>query len=106
MVNERKTEDMVEHRLRAHGYYAAGSGIIVEKQHSDTARISKLLENASKSGNGAGKPEFLIRSHKYSEFIIIIECKASPQKHESETRTRYSEFAVDGSLLYASFLSK
>ena len=49
-MNERKTEDMVEHRLRNHGYYAPDSEIVVEKQHSDSARINKLLANASKSG--------------------------------------------------------
>lgn len=106
MVNERKTEDLVERRLRRHGYYIPDCGITVEKQSSDIARINKLLEHASKSGNGAGKPEFIIRSQKYSDFIIIVECKASSQKHESETRTKYSEYAVDGALLYASFLAK
>lgn len=105
-MNERKTEDMVERRLHRHGYYIPDCGITVEKQSSDTARINKLLEHASKSGSGAGKPEFIIRSQKYSDFIIIVECKASSQKHESETRTKYSEYAVDGALLYASFLSK
>jgi type I restriction enzyme M protein len=105
-VNERKTEDLVERRLRENGYCAPDSGITVEKQKSDVPRINKLLEHASKSGGGAGKPEFIIRSQNHSDFIIIIECKANPQKHESETRTRYSEFALDGVLLYASFLSK
>jgi type I restriction-modification system DNA methylase subunit len=104
MKNERKTEDMVERRLRDLGYYV--SGITVEKQQSDVARINKLLGNASKSGSGAGKPEFIIRSSKASDFIIIIECKADSTKHESKTRTRYSEYAVDGALLYASFLAK
>jgi len=105
-VNERKTEDMVDRRLREHGYYDSDSGITVEKQQSDAARINKLLEHASKSGGGIGKPEFIIRSQNHSDFLILIECKASSQRHESETRTRYSEFAVDGVLLYASFLSK
>jgi type I restriction enzyme M protein len=105
-LNERKTEDMVEQRLRSHGYYTPGSGITVEKQRSDVARINKLLNNASKSGHGAGKPEFIIRCEANSDFIIIIECKASPLKHESSTRNKYSDFAVDGVLLYASFLSK
>lgn len=105
-MNERKTEDMVERRLREHGYYAAHSGITVEKQHSDTARVNKLLENASKSGSGTGKPEFIIRSDKFSDFIIIVECKASSQKHESQARNKYADYAVDGALLYASFLSK
>ena len=52
-MNERKTEDMVEHRLRSHGYYTLSSEIVVEKQQSDSARINKLLANASKSGSGA-----------------------------------------------------
>jgi type I restriction enzyme M protein len=105
-MNERKTEAMVERRLRRHEYYAPDGGITVEQQRSDTARVNKLLEYASKSGNGAGKPEFIIRSRNYSDFIIVVECKANPQKHESETRTKYSDYAVDGVLLYASFLSK
>jgi type I restriction-modification system DNA methylase subunit len=105
-ARERKTEDTVERRLREHGYYAPDSGITVEKQHSDSARINKLLEHASKSGSGAGKPQFIIRSQAVSDFIIIIECKASPAKHESSTRTNYYDYAVDGVLLYASFLAK
>jgi type I restriction-modification system DNA methylase subunit len=105
-LNERKTEDLVEHRLRALGYYSPKAEIVVEKQHSDLPRINKLLEYASKTGGGVGKPEFIIRSNKISDFIIIVECKANPAKHESATRTKYSEFAVDGVLLYASFLAK
>ncbi len=105
-MNERKTEDMVEHRLRNHNYYASNSEIVVEKQQSDSARINKLLANASKSGSGAGKPEFIIHSNKVSDFIVIVECKANPTKHESDTKTQYRDYAVDGVLLYASFLSK
>ncbi|CAN5859657.1 hypothetical protein BH11PLA1_BH11PLA1_18180 [soil metagenome] len=105
-VNERKTEDMVEAQLRKRGYYKSGSGIIVEKQKSDNHKLQKLLEHASKKGGGVGKPEFLIRSDSHSEFVIVVECKASTQKHESPSLTKYSEFAVDGALLYASFLSK
>ena len=105
-MNERKTEDMVEHRLRNHGYYTPDSEIVVEKQQSDSARINRPLANASKSGSGVGKPEFIIHSSKVSDFIIIVECKADPAKHESDTKTKYSEYAVDGVLLYASFLSK
>lgn len=105
-MNERKTEDMIEHRLRNYDYYTSGNEIVVEKQQSDIPRINKLLANASKSGIGAGKPEFIIHSSKVSNFIIVVECKADSAKHESETKTKYSEYAVDGVLLYASFLSK
>ena len=105
-MNERKTEDLVEHRLRKQRYYKPKCGIIVEKQRSDSPRVQKLLSNASKSGHGVGKPEFLIRSEAYPNFIIVVECKASSRKHVSTTRDKYTEYAVDGALLYASFLAK
>ena len=105
-MNERKTEDLIDGLLRAKGYYAAASEIVVEKQKSDSPRIQKLLEYASKRGPGSGKPEFIIRSPVHPDFIIIVECKANPQRHVSATRDRYADFAVDGALLYASYLAK
>jgi type I restriction enzyme M protein len=104
--NERKTEDLIDARLRKQGYYRPDSGIIVEKQTSDIPRIKKLLENASKHGGGIGKPEFLIHSKSQPDFLMVVECKANPQKHVSTTLDRYDDYAVDGVLLYASFLSK
>jgi type I restriction enzyme M protein len=68
--------------------------------------IDKLLNNASKKGTGKGYPEFIIRSKEYSDFVIVVECKADPKKHESTNFDKYSEYAVDGVLLYASFLAK
>jgi len=105
-MNERKTEDIVEQRLRANEYYGKDSLVVVEKQKSDLPRIQKLLENASKRGQGVGKPEFLIRSSLHSDFIVVIECKANPQKHASPTLDRYADYAVDGVLLYASYLAR
>lgn len=105
-MNERNTEDMVDRRLRRHGYYDLDSHLAVEKQKSEVTRIQKLLENASKSGSGVGRPEFIIHSNRLSSFVIVIECKADYTKHESSTRTKYRDYAVDGVLLYASFLSK
>jgi type I restriction enzyme M protein len=103
--NERKTEDLVDGHLRALGYYDDPS-IHVEKQASDSPPIQKLLKNASKSGTGVGKPEFIIRSDHYPKFLIIVECKADPLRHESPRHDRYRDFAVDGALLYASYLAR
>jgi type I restriction-modification system DNA methylase subunit len=64
------------------------------------------LANASKKGIGKGYPEFIIRSKEYANFLIVVECKADTKKHESASLDKYSDFAVDGVLLYASFLSK
>ena len=105
MANERKTENIVRKYLTKCGYFDDMS-IIVEEQKSDFTLIDKLLSNASKKGTGKGYPEFIIRSKNYSDFVIIVECKADTKKHESINLDKYSEFAVDGVLLYASFLSK
>ncbi|MFO0477644.1 MAG: class I SAM-dependent DNA methyltransferase [Bacteroidota bacterium] len=101
MANERKTEKIV----RSH--FEKFSDIIhIEEQASDNAKIDKLLKTASKKGNGKGKPEFLITYNSNSDLLIVVECKAHITKHESPNRDKFSEFAVDGALLYASYLSK
>ena len=75
MANERKTENIVRKYLTECGYFNDTS-IIVEEQKSDFPLIDKLLSNASKKGTGKGYPEFIIRSKEYSDFVIIVECKA------------------------------
>lgn len=103
--NERKTEILVRKRLEKLGYDST-RGIIVEEQKSDSPRIRKLLHMASKKGGGPGFPEFIITSSNAPDFIIVVECKADPKKHISDTLTKPAEFAVDGALLYASYLSR
>ena len=105
MVNERKTESIVRSRLVTAGYFD-DPNLWVEEQKSDYPRIQKLLKHASKSGSGAGFPEFIISSRTHSDFLIVIECKADETKHASENLNRYSDYAVDGALLYASYLAK
>ena len=80
--------------------------VIIEPQSSSEPKIQKLLANASKRGNGAGYPDFIIRLKKESSFIIVVEDKADKKDHESTTHKEYSKYAVDGVLLYASFLAK
>ncbi len=101
MANERKTENIV----RSH--FEKNVKIInIEEQSSDSAKIDKLLKTASKKGSGKGRPEFLISFKQNADLLIVVECKAEITKHESATRDKYSDFAVDGVLLYASYLSK
>ena len=103
MANERKTENIVRNHFLKYS-----DNIIIEEQKSDNIKIDKLLKTASKGGLGKGYPEFLIQynSNSNSNFLIVIECKADIRKHESEHRNNYSEYSVDGVLLYASYLSK
>lgn len=101
MANERKTEIITRNHFNQYL-----NDIEIEEQSSDNIKIDKLLKNASKKGNGKGYPEFLITYKTNSNLLIVIECKADVQKHESKNRNKYSEYAVDGVLLYASYLSK
>ena len=103
MVNEKKTENIVRVLLKEKGYYKNNS-IVIEENSSDDPRIDKLLKNASKSGKGKGYPEFIITFKDAPNELILIECKANIGKHESKDRKRYKNYAVDGVLLYASYL--
>ena len=101
MANEKKTERIV------YSHFEKSSDIIhIEEQSSDISKIDKLLKSASKKGTGKGRPEFLITYNKNADLLIVIECKAEITKHESPNRDKFAEFAVDGVLLYASYLSK
>lgn len=101
MPNERKTELIVYNHFKQFE-----DQIFIELQKSDTPAIDKLFKVASKKGGGKGFPEYIITFKNYPELVIIIECKPNVNKHESPNRDKYSEYAVDGALLYSSFLSK
>ncbi len=101
MANERKTEIIVRNHFNKFL-----SSIEIEEQKSDNAKIDKLLKSASKKGSGRGYPEFLITYKTNPDLLIVIECKADVTKHESKTKDKYSDYAVDGVLLYSSYLSK
>ena len=101
MANERITENIV----RKH-FMQFENDCLIEEQKSANPKIDKLLKTASKKGSQCGHPEFIISFKDYPDLLIIVECKAEPSKHESKTRDKYAEYAVDGVLLYSSFLSK
>lgn len=105
MANEAKTSIIFRELLRTANYYN-DVDVIIEEQKSDNAKIDKLLKNASKRGNKNGYPDFILYSKKYPELIIVVEAKADTNKHVSATMDHYAAYAVDGALLYASFLAK
>ncbi len=101
MLNERKTEQIV----RSH-FLKFINDINIEEQISDIPIIKKILKSASKAGQGHGKPEFIITFKDYQDLLIVIECKASIKNHESSNRDNCKDYAVDGVLLYSSYLSR
>lgn len=103
-MNERITESITRELLKDKGFYT--EDFIVEEQKSKNPRIMKLLKNASKSGKGVGKPEFIISTNKDIDLLIVIECKADINNHKSEDLSKAAEYAIDGAVHYASYLSK
>lgn len=106
MANERNTENLVRDILRKLKYYDSDV-IVVEEQKSHIEEVKKLLKGASKTGKGGkGSPEFIISTAETPDFLVIFECKASTKQHESKSRDKPVEYAVDGVLHYAKRLSK
>ncbi len=106
MANEAKTMNLFRKQLRSKGFYNDDS-VIVEEQSSANKRINSLLSKASKSERGnSGRPDFIITSSKYPDFVIVVECKADIKNHVSSSMDSYRDYAVDGALYYADFLSK
>jgi hypothetical protein len=105
MGNERITENFFRKFVLKDKFYK-DEKIVFEEQLSKDIKVAKLLKNASKSGNGKGYPEFVIQFKENPDFIIVVECKADTKFHESNDRNKYKDYAVDGALLYSSFLSK
>jgi type I restriction-modification system DNA methylase subunit len=102
-LNERLTEDIVREHFKKDKLF---STLDLEEQTSKIPKINKLLKNASKSGSGRGMPEFIITVNDEKKLVIVVECKADVLKHESKNQDSYNDYAVDGVLLYSSFLSK
>ena len=105
MGNERITEDIVREHFKNDNLFKVNK-VILEEQSSKNTRINALLKNASKSGSGKGYPEFIIQYNEKNNVLIVVECKADITKHQSENGKNYKDYAVDGVLLYSSFLSK
>lgn len=88
-------------------HYFNNQDIIVEfKDATASAKVKKLLSNASKKGNKHGVPDFILRSYKYPDIIFLVECKGDTKYHRSKSGNQYDKYAVDGVLLYSSFVSK
>jgi type I restriction-modification system DNA methylase subunit len=103
-ISERKTESIVRDHFKDDPLFRS---IKFEEQTSYNKRITDLLQFASKSGKGSGKPEFVISFPAGNiDYLLVIECKASVANHKSDNLDKPASFAVDGVLHYAKALSK
>ena len=111
MANERLTEGFVRDHFKGDPVF---SSVQWDEQKSSIKLIDELLSSASKNNPETqiskkkkhGYPEFIISFPTNSNYLIVVECKALTTKHESIGRNNPKDYAVDGVLHYASFLSK
>ncbi|MGD0459507.1 MAG: N-6 DNA methylase [Terriglobia bacterium] len=103
--NERITEGLLRSRLTEFKYFE-NRALTIEEQKSNNPAIARLLKTASKSGEGLGKPEFIIQTTDDPEFIAIVECKADPKKHATSDFSNPKDYALDGALHYAKHLCR
>ena len=105
-MNETITENMVRQHFNTDNF-CKNNMVDIEEKSSKNTKINSLLAHASKRCTGKkGFPEFIIQFRNDAHLIMIIECKANIHQHESEDKNRYTDYAVDGVLLYAAFLSR
>ena len=117
MASERLTEDLTQKEMD----FSLGKnpwGVVYPQ--SDASNINGDLREAlvraggkpkncelnqyDCGGKGIGKPEFVITFDKVRDTVIVVECKASLKKHESDNWNQPEAFAVDGALYYAKFI--
>lgn len=102
MANERITEGIVRDHFKEDALFKS---VRWEEQKSSNKRIAELLKGGSKGGGkGNGYPEFIISFPTNSNYLVVVECKATVQKHESKNRDNAKDYAVDGVLHYAQAL--
>ena len=103
MSNERITEDFVRDHFKNDPLFNV---IKFDEQKTSVTKAKKCLSKASKNLTGkSGFPEFIITLPAFPDDIIVVECKADPKFHESKDRDQPADYAVDGVLHYAQFLS-
>lgn len=104
--SETETEWLFKDLLQKKGYIDNEEIIVEFKDATASEKVKKLLSNASKKGTKNGIPDFILRSYRYPDIIFLVECKPDTKFHESKNRDKYGDYAVDGVLLYSSFVSK
>jgi type I restriction enzyme M protein len=104
MPNERSTEDYVRDHFKNDPLFSV---IKLEEQKTSVAKAKQCLAQASKNLTGKiGSPEFIVTFPSMPDDIIVVECKASINFHESDDGDNPASYAVDGALHYSTFLSK
>ena len=116
---EKHTERITEEEMKITGYGENDFGFVyVQGERTPNSDINQALSNAggkppictledySNKGTGKAKPEYLITLKHDLNTVLVIECKNSVKKHQSECMDHPKDYAVDGALYYAKYLKE
>lgn len=107
---ETRTETLLVRRMEELGVDPVDTDGVVRWWNKDDlpTRVRRLLTSASKKsgGKGRGVPDFAMTSSDHPNIVVVYECKSDVRYHETEDHSSAADFAVDGALHYADFLSK
>ncbi|MCC8123775.1 MAG: SAM-dependent methyltransferase [Oscillospiraceae bacterium] len=118
MAVEQSTESLTRREIKCRGGDNDWCFVFPQGDVDDAEKILDLLKKAggkptqcdledfSKGGNGTAKPEFIITFNDDIHTIIVVECKNSAKKHQSQNLDYPNGYAVDGVLYYAKFLKE
>ena len=116
---ERHTEKITEEEMKITKYGENDFGFVyVQGERTPNSDINEALTKAggkpdhcllgdfSQGGNGHAKPEYVITLKSDLNTLIVVECKKNTSKHSTADFDYPKDYAVDGALYYAKFLSK
>ncbi len=114
---ERYTESLTEREMKILKYGENVFGnVYVQGETTPISAINEALKNVggkpkecdlndySKGGRGKSEPEYIITLKKDLNTIIVVECKNSIKKHQSDNLNKPKDYAIDGVLYYAKYL--
>ncbi|MBQ8913188.1 MAG: N-6 DNA methylase [Lachnospiraceae bacterium] len=116
--NERYAEKLVQEEMKIKLGKNAFGNVYVQGEKCNISAINDSLKKAggkpknceltdyttTGSNKKSAMPEFIITLNKELNTIIVIECKKTVSKHESEFKNQPSMYSVDGVLYYAKYL--
>ena len=116
--NERYAEELVRKEMNFELGENEFGTVYVQGEKSNISAINDSLEKAggkpqtcdiydyttTGTAKKSAMPEFIITLKEELNTIIVIECKRSISKHQSELMNHPSSYAVDGVLYYAKYL--
>lgn len=116
MASEQYTESMTLTEMRCHIGQNNFGYVFPQGDVPDVDKIEILLKQAGgkpkhcvitdyeQGGNGKAKPEYIITFNDDISTIIVVECKKTVSKHNTEDYSCPKDYAVDGALYYAKYL--